>query len=406
MKKISIIIVSYNVKYYLEQCLTSVLWATKDIDAEVIVVDNHSKDGSVEYLNSRFADKITLISSNHNLGFAKANNIAIKQCKGEYVLLLNPDTIVTEASIKDTIAFMDEHPKAGGLGVRMIKADGSNALESRRGLPAPMTAFYKMCGLCSRFPSHPRFGHYYMSGISWDEPHRIEVISGAFFLLRKEALEKAGLLDEDYFMYGEDIELSYQLLQAGYENWYHPSVILHYKGESTYKSSFRYVHVFYKAMLIFFRKNYGHLSFIITLPIKAAILVKATIEMFKMLSGQWRDSLGLRKRSKNKQPLFVFIGSDYTLSQCRKIAQSKGLSAVFHEGTVGTLPKGHLQIALPDDRPLEIVYDVHAYSYADIFRIFAEKPMEQITIGTYDNNTHKIITLSEVIYDNQNRHED
>lgn len=402
MKKLSVIIVSYNVKYYLEQCLTSLLWALRDTDYEVIVIDNHSRDGSVDYIRKKFGAKIHVISSNHNLGFAKANNLAIRQSCGEYVLLLNPDTIVTEEAIAETLAFMDSHPKAGALGVRMIKADGSNALESRRGIPTPMTAFYKMCGLCSLFPKSPRFGHYYMSGISWDEPHQIEVISGAFSMLRRTALFEVGLLDEDYFMYGEDIDLSYCLLREGWENWYLPSVILHYKGESTYKSSFRYVHVFYEAMLIFFRKHYGHLSFVISLPIKAAILAKASMAIVRMLSKQWRDSIGLRRRDTLKQPVYVFIGSAYTLSQCRHIARTKGLEAVFYEGTVGTMPEGHLSVDLPPNRPLVIVYDVHAYSYAHIFRLFAQTTMPLVTIGTFDNNTRKIITQSEVIFDGQN----
>ncbi len=401
-KKLSIIIVSYNVKYYLEQCLTALLWIMRDIDGEVIIIDNHSKDGSVEYLKNRFGSAITLISSNHNLGFAKANNVALREATGEYVLLLNPDTIPTKASILETVAFMEAHPKAGGLGVRMLKADGTSALESRRGLPTPMTAFYKMCGLCARYPSHPRFGHYYMSGISWDEPCQIEVVSGAFFLLRRKALDEVGLLDGDYFMYGEDIDLSYRLLQAGYENWYHPSLILHYKGESTYRSSFRYVHVFYQAMLIFFRKYYGHMSFFITLPIKAAIVAKATMTMLKLEVKQWSAQLGFKNRKAEQQPVYVFIGTKYTLSQCRLLARRKGLEATFYEGTVGSLPNGHHELELPKDRPLVVVYDVHAYSLNDILRIFANKTLPQVTIGTYDCNTQVLITSKEIIYDELN----
>lgn len=404
MKKLSVVIVSYNVKYYVEQCVTALRWALRDIDSEIFVVDNHSRDGSVEYLRNSFGSQITLIASNHNLGFAKANNRAIENSDSEYVLLLNPDTIVTEESMRETLEFMDSHPKAGGLGVRMLKSDGTNALESRRGVPTPMAAFYKMCGLCALFPNSPRFGHYYMSGISWDEPHEIEIISGAFCMLRRKALDEIGLLDEDFFMYGEDIDLSYRLIQAGWENWYLPSVILHYKGESTQKSSFRYVHVFYDAMLKFFRKHYDSMSFLISLPIKAAILGKASIALLKMASKGCRDSIGLRNHSAYKQPVYVFIGTAYTLNQCRQIAKYKGLDAVFQEGTVGTLPNGHQDIQLPDDRPLVVVYDVHAYSYAKIFEIFAKNPQPQVTIGTYDNNTHKIITQTEVIFDNAVHH--
>ena len=199
MKKLTVVIVSYNVKYYLEQCLIALSWALRDIDAEIIVVDNHSHDGSVEYIRKHFGSSITIITSNHNLGYAKANNIAIENSESEYVLLLNPDTIVTEDSIIDSLMFMDSHPKSGGLGVRMLKSDGTDALESRRGIPTPVVAFYKMCGLCSLFPKSERFGRYYMSGISWDEAHEIEVISGAFCMLRRKALDEMGLLDENFF---------------------------------------------------------------------------------------------------------------------------------------------------------------------------------------------------------------
>ncbi len=401
MKKLSVIIISYNVKHYLEQCLNALLWIIREVDAEVIVVDNHSEDGSVEYIKSKFGDKLTLISSNHNLGFAKANNVAIRQATGEYILMLNPDTIPTKASILDTLKFMDAHPRAGGLGVRMLKADGTSALESRRGVPTPMTAFYKMSGLCARYPSHPRFGHYYMSGISWDEPHEIEVVSGAFFMVRRKALDEVGPLDEDFFMYGEDIDLSYRLLRAGYENWYYPAFILHYKGESTYKSSFRYVHVFYNAMLIFFRKYYGHLSFLITLPIKFAILVKASTAMFKIEMKQWGNQLGLKTKKESRQPVYVFIGTAYMLNQCRQLARNKGLDAVFDEGTVGSLPKGHHALDLPSERPLVVVYDVNAYPHNDIFRLFSEKILPDVTLGTYDCNTHILITSEEIIFDNQ-----
>ena len=226
MKKLTVVIVSYNVKYYLEQCLFSVQRALEGIDGEVVVVDNHSHDDTVAYISSRFPD-VKLVDSMHNLGFARANNIAIRQTESQYVLLLNPDTIVGERVLREALSFMDDHPQAGGVGVQMQNADGTKAMESRRGLPTVLTAFYKMCGLCRRYPHSRRFGRYYMSYLSWDEPHQIEVISGAFCLLRRAALDRIGLLDETFFMYGEDIDLSYRLLKGGFENWYLPLQILH-----------------------------------------------------------------------------------------------------------------------------------------------------------------------------------
>lgn len=393
--KLSVIIVNYNVKFYLEQCLLSVFKATKNIDTEVFVVDNHSRDGSVDYLTDRFPS-VNIISSNHNLGFARANNIAIRQCSGDYVLLLNPDTIVGENALDEVVAFMDAHPKAGGVGVCMLKVDGTPAMESRRGFPTPLTAFYKMSGLCARFPKSRRFGHYYMGYLPWSSAERIEVISGAFCMVRHEALDKIGLLDEDFFMYGEDIDLSYRLLKGGYENWYVPARILHYKGESTHKSSFAYVHVFYDAMFIFFRKHYGHLSLLFSVPVKGAILVKATAALFKMLIGRVRKSLGFFSRNRVATTSYVFIGCNDALERCRKIARKKGLDATFHEGTAESLPRGHVDVPMPKG-DVVAVYDVGSYNYEQIFDIFANDDNKDVGIGTFDKTTGTIITCEEVL---------
>lgn len=393
--KLSVIIVNYNVKFYLEQCLLSVFKATKNIATEVFVVDNHSRDGSVDYLTDRFPS-VNIISSNHNLGFARANNIAIRQCSGDYVLLLNPDTIVGENALDEVVAFMDAHPKAGGVGVCMLKVDGTPAMESRRGFPTPLTAFYKMSGLCARFPKSRRFGHYYMGYLPWNSTEKIEVISGAFCMVRHEALDKIGLLDEDFFMYGEDIDLSYRLLKGGYENWYVPARILHYKGESTHKSSFAYVHVFYDAMFIFFRKHYGHLSLLFSVPVKGAILVKATAALFKMLIGRVRKSLGFFSRNRVATTSYVFIGCNNALERCRKIARKKGLDATFCEGTAESLPRGHVDMPMPKG-DVVAVYDVGSYSYEQIFDIFASDENKGVGIGTFDKSTGTIITCEEVL---------
>ena len=393
--KLSVIIVNYNVKFYLEQCLLSVFKATKNIATEVFVVDNHSRDGSVDYLTDRFPS-VNIISSNHNLGFARANNIAIRQCAGDYVLLLNPDTIVGENALDEVVAFMDAHPKAGGVGVCMLKVDGTPAMESRRGFPTPLTAFYKMSGLCARFPKSRRFGHYYMGYLPWSSAEKIEVISGAFCMVRHEALDKIGLLDEDFFMYGEDIDLSYRLLKGGYENWYVPARLLQSKGESTHKSSFAYVHVFYDAMFIFFRKHYGHLSLLFSVPVKGAILVKATAALFKMLIGRVRKSLGFFSRNKVATTSYVFIGCNDALERCRKIARKKGLDATFHEGTAESLPRGHVDMPMPKG-DVVAVYDVGSYSYEQIFDIFASDENKGVGIGTFDKSTGTIITCEEVL---------
>ncbi len=271
--KLSIVIVSYNVRGYLENCLQSVSRALEGIEGEVFVVDNHSDDDSVETIRTQYP-WVRLIENQENMGFSRANNIAIREARGEYVLLLNPDTIVEEATLREVLRFMDEHLKAGGAGVMMHNADGSLAPESRRALPTPWVSCLKMLGFTKR---------YYMSHLPWDQPGRIEVISGAFCFLRKKALDEVGLLDEDFFMYGEDIDLSYRLLKGGWENWYLPYPITHFKGKSTQKSDYRYVHIFYKAMLIFFRKHYSHLSIFYALPVKMAIYFRAAIALTDIL---------------------------------------------------------------------------------------------------------------------------
>ena len=399
--KLSVIIVSYNVKYYLEQCLSSLMRSIGGIEAEVYVVDNHSKDGSVEYLSERFPS-VHLVDSLHNLGFARANNLAIRKSQGEYVLLLNPDTVVGEQTIREAVDFMDSHDDAGALGVRMLETTGVSAMESRRGLPSPLVAFYKMTGLCARFPKHRRLGHYYMGGLPWDKPARIEVVSGAFCLLRRAALDEVGLLDEDFFMYGEDIDLSYRVLKGGYHNYYLPSTILHYKGESTQKSSFRYVHVFYEAMLIFFRKHYAGMSFLLSLPIKAAIYGKATTALVKMQADKVRQNLGFFSFKSWKLPQYVFIGSENTLEACRLIAQKRGFSALYIIGDEQSLPEGHLSDKVQRQlsgmaMPQYIVYDTNAYSYERVFANFSAHPDRQRLMAFYHPQTGKLITESEVI---------
>jgi GT2 family glycosyltransferase len=275
---LSVIIVNYNVVYFLEQCLNSVITASKNLKVEIFVVDNNSVDGSVELVREKFPE-VKLIANKENTGFSKANNQAIHLSTGKYILLLNPDTVVEEDTFDKTIKFMNEHPEAGGLGVRMIDGKGKFLPESKRGFPSPSVAFYKIFGLSSLFPKSKTFGQYHLGYLSEFEINEIEVLSGAFMLMRGETLEKIGLLDETFFMYGEDIDLSYRIKLGGYKNYYYPETkIIHYKGESTKKSSVNYVFVFYKAMVIFAKK---HLSAnhakLFSFAINLAIYFRASI---------------------------------------------------------------------------------------------------------------------------------
>lgn len=400
--KLSVIIVNYNVKYYLDQCIRSVLRAFEEMNtpAEIIVVDNHSADGSVDYLEQRYPQKlfpmVRFVRSAHNLGFARANNIAIRQSRGEYVLLLNPDTIVGEDALKASVDFMDVHEDAGAVGVRMLGAQGRCAMESRRGLPTPMVSFFKMLGFCNRWPHHRLFGKYYMGYLPWDEPSQIEVVSGAYCMLRRKALDEVGLLDEDFFMYGEDIDLSYRVLKGGYHNYYLPVDILHYKGESTQKSSFRYVHVFYEAMLIFFRKHYSGMTFLLSLPIKTAIYAKALMALVGMLSERMRKSLGFFAPSAEGAQHYVFVGSLEMQDACRDIARRLGLDAEFHDSEVQE-DKSEATWSEKNDNVL--VLDADSMSYADMLKRMSRlSDMNvNVTLGTYSKEIGKIITDREIL---------
>jgi len=207
----------------------------ENVEGEIFVVDNSSVDGSTDMVRKKFP-LVQIIANKENQGFAKANNQAIRKAKGEYILLLNPDTVVEDDTFSKVVAFMDSHPDAGGLGVKMVDGYGKFLPESKRGLPTPATAFYKIFGLSVLFPHSKRFSKYHLGYLDENKIHKVDILAGAFMLLRKSVLDKTGLLDEAFFMYGEDIDLSYRIMQAGYNNYYFPETrIIHYKGESTKK---------------------------------------------------------------------------------------------------------------------------------------------------------------------------
>lgn len=279
---LSVIIVNYNVKYFLEQCLHSVYKSAQNLNVEIIVVDNNSADGSCQMIREKFP-KVILIENKVNVGFSKANNQAIKIARGRYILLLNPDTVVQENTLEACTHFMDEHPDAGCLGVKMIDGKGNFLPESKRGLPTPLVAFYKIFGLSALFPNSQRFGRYHLGYLDKEKIHQVDVISGAFMFIRRSVLDITGYLDEDFFMYGEDIDLSYRITQAGFKNYYFPeTTIIHYKGESTRKSSINYVIVFYKAMAIFAKKHFSkNMALTYNVLIHLAIYIRAAFSIIR-----------------------------------------------------------------------------------------------------------------------------
>lgn len=255
MHQLSIIIVNYRVPLLLGQCLGSVSAAIKGIDAEVWVVDNASDDGSIDYLRERFP-WVNYIENSQNLGFSKANNIAIERSDSAFILLLNPDTIIAEDTLHRCLEHMQQQPRCGAIGVKMHNIQGRYLRESKRGFPSTWTSFCKLSGLTKLFPTSKLFASYYMGHLSNTEWHSVDVLSGAFTMLRRQTLREIGLLDERFFMYGEDIDLSYRVVLAGWECHYVPTPIIHYKGESSILDSSKYIRSFYGAMALFYNKYY------------------------------------------------------------------------------------------------------------------------------------------------------
>lgn len=254
--QLSIIIVNYKVPLFAEQCLASLRLASRQLQVEIFVVDNNSADGSVAYLQPLFPE-VNFIAKAHNIGFACANNDALWRCKGEYVLFLNPDTIVAADALEKSLAYMQAHPRCGALGIHMMDGAGRFLPESKRGFPSPVTSLYKQLGLYKLFPKSSRFARYYMGHLPEHTTAEVDVLAGAFMLLRKSVLDTIGGFDESFFMYGEDIDLSYRIQQAGFYNVYFADAsIIHFKGESTAKGSLNYVRVFYQAMQLFVQKHF------------------------------------------------------------------------------------------------------------------------------------------------------
>lgn len=281
--ELSVIIVNYNVRDSLKQCLTSVIKASERITCEIIVVDNNSSDGSCSMV-SRLFPEVKIISNNYNAGFARACNQALNVSSGEFVLLLNPDTIVEGNTLTGCLEFMRTHEDAGAMGVKMFNGKGRYLRESKRSFPDPATAFYKMSGLSWLFPQSHLFSRYYKENLSTDQTGLIEVLPGAFMFIRKSILAETGLLDEDFFMYGEDIDLSIRILNAGHKIYYYPGLsITHFKGRSSGKRPLTTTIYFYRAMLIFaqkyFRKNNFPLFYYI---LKFAIVLRGTASLTKV----------------------------------------------------------------------------------------------------------------------------
>ena len=320
---LSVIIVNYNVRFFLEQCLYSVERSLQRLApaarTEILVVDNHSTDGSVEYLQPRFP-RVRFIINTVNKGFSAANNQALALATGRYILFLNPDTILSEDCCTTCISFLSATPGAGAAGVRMIDGQGRFLPESRRGFPSPWVAFSKLSGLTALFPQSRVFSGYYLGHLPATKNHPSPILSGACLWTSREVLDQAGNFDEQFFMYAEDIDLSYRIERAGFTNYYiADATILHFKGESTRKD-IRYTRIFYKAMSQFRKKHTaGGIPALFNVFVTAGIWLRAGITA---IANGLRPSSGPHSSSLNPQPSPLntwLTGDPATVRQLRAI---------------------------------------------------------------------------------------
>ncbi|MDO5571277.1 MAG: glycosyltransferase family 2 protein [Bacteroidales bacterium] len=303
--KLSVVIVNYKVKYFTFQLLDSLFKALKGVDSEVIVVDNNSEDDSVDYLKKNFPGVLYLPLS-ENVGFGKANNIAISKTNSDYVLLINPDTFVSEGLINKVLEFMDENPICGCCGVRLVDSLGNYLPESKRSFPSVKYSFFKLTGISSFLPNSKLFSGYSLGNLDKDAVNQVEILPGAFMMIRRKTLEKSGTFDERFFMYGEDIDLSFRLNNSGYKNYYLPYTLIHYKGESSRQNSKRYINSFYDAMQVFVNKYNDKVC--------AGIFIGWSINLLRQLSLLkvcFKKAVKKYLFFKNKNTLKILIPSEY-----------------------------------------------------------------------------------------------
>ncbi len=379
---VSIVIVNYRVKYFLEQTIRSAQEALQNLAGEIIVVDNNSCDGSMEHIRKAFPDVIC-IENKENQGFGRANNQGFDIARGEYTLILNPDTIIGSDTIADCLDFYHSHPDCGGIGVNMHDGAGVFLPESKRSFPTPWVSFCKIFGLSKLFPNSPRFAKYHLRYLSAGEVHSVDILSGAFIFIKTSLLSEIKGFDEDFFMYGEDIDLSFRIVEKGYKNYYIPTPIIHYKGESTKKNSFRYVKVFYEAMHIFFKKHYPNYSRFYGFFITFAIKLRAAMSMMKRFFGRLFPS---RKMAEKPLDNIIIVSAD-SAPIIVKLASMPGKMRI-----VSTLS----EIEIPASGDNLIVIDNRACSYQDVINFICRNCHTGNTFATYLSQSGVLITPSRV----------
>ncbi|MEP7107770.1 MAG: glycosyltransferase family 2 protein [Ferruginibacter sp.] len=378
--QLSIIIVNFNVKFFLEQCLSSVMKACANLETEIIVVDNNSTDGSKDFFDGRFS-KVRFIWGRENSGFSKANNLALKQTVGEYILFLNPDTILPEDCLEKCMAFFQSQKTIGAMGIRMIDGSGHFLKESKRAFPSPLTSLFKLSGLSALFPASKIFARYYLGHLDQNKSHEVDILAGAFMMINRKVLDKTGGFDERFFMYGEDVDLSYRIQKAGFKNiYFSESTIVHFKGESTKRGSLNYVRLFYGAMSLFVKKHYGgRIGHFYNLLIQAAIWIRGFL--FSGI-GHWLNRLlNKRKEVINWERCFIIADKKefvFITSILQKNNKHHGIvGRINPHQSIGKEDAGNIQqLSLLIDRQhvKEIILCTNGFSAKEMIALIQELP--------------------------------
>jgi GT2 family glycosyltransferase len=361
----------------------------KNIEGEIIVVDNNSTDGSFEFFQNSFSE-VNFIWNKTNTGFAKANNQALKIAKGEYILFLNPDTIVPEDCFEKCISFIKTKKNDCALGIKMIDGKGSFLKESKRAFPSPMTSFFKLSGLSKLFPHSRIFSKYHLSYLHENKNQEVDVLAGAFMMIPKKVLDITSGFDEDFFMYGEDIDLSYRIQKAGFKNYYFAeSTIIHFKGESTKKGSLNYVKMFYKAMSIFVKKHYGsNESGLSIFFIHIAIFSRAAIAAgSRLLKSKFKNKEEIRKNNEKSAPLLI-IGSECEFEKAKKILDNSRRNKILFYNIEDD--KNRISDISKSTDVQEIIFCEGKLSFKKIIEMI-QLIQGKINMRLYSNGSHAII---------------
>ncbi|EIA08191.1 glycosyltransferase family 2 protein [Flavobacterium frigoris] len=371
--QLSIVILNYNVRFFLELCVLSVQSALKDIDGEIIVVDNNSSDGSCAVMQERFPD-IELIQNNDNLGFPKGNNIGVAQAKGKYICILNPDTVVAEDTFTKVLAFAERQINLGIVGVKLIDGAGNFLPESKRGVPTPFVAFTKMMGLHKIRPNFEFFGRYYAQHIKENQTAKVDILVGAFMFMEKELYQELEGFDENCFMYSDDIDLSYRALQKGKSNYYfHETTVMHYKGESTIRDGV-YMKRFQEAMNFFYKKHFKVSTFF-SIGMKIGIVFFSFIKMFQG-----------KTKSKKVPQSFVFYSTNIELAE--KMTSVLQKKVWFHDLNT---EKMVISSRVKDKDSTEIILDNYFVSFKECIHFMESFKNKGVTFKIIPKNTNFLI---------------